>query len=416
MFKTLKDFKKKIVFRNYFFLLIIQFTNIVLPLITFPYLVRVLGAKNYGIVMMAHSLAIFLGIIVDFGFNISATREVSLLKGDKELLSKFYSNVILIKTFLVLISFGILLFIVSFVYKFNVNKEVYLYSFGIVLGQALFPTWFFQGIEKMKIITFINLLSKIIFTALIFIFIRQENDFLLAPIFNSLGFIISGFLGLLISFKYVNVSKPNFQKIIQIIKESFSLFSSNVFVSLYTTLNTLILGLFTSELLAGVYVSMEKLIVAIKSLYSPLYQAIFPNISNKKNIEIIKYVKRLIVPVLLSGVAIMLFVIVFAENILEFVFDNELITSYYFILQILASIAVFSSLNMLYVTLLLPALKKYNKRLKLLVLAGIVNIIIVIPLIKLYSIKGVAISASFTELFLLLLSFLGFQKLKKIKN
>lgn len=394
-------------------MLIIQGSNIVLPLITFPYLVRVLGVKNYGIVMMAHSLSIFLGIIVDFGFNISATREVSVLKENKTKLSNYYSNVLFIKSFLIIISFSLLLLIVSFVYNFNINKEVYIYSFGIVVGQALFPTWFFQGIEKMKVITLINLLSKIIFTGLIFIFIKNENDYILTPIFNSLGFILSGFLGFIISLKYVYLSKPSFSKIIKISKESLSLFTSNVFVSLYTSLNTLILGLFTTESLAGVYGSMEKLIIAIKSIYSPLYQAIFPNISSKKNIEILEYIKKLIIPVLFSGVLIMVFVMVFAKDILELVFNNEFITKYYVIFQILASIAVFSSLNMLYVTLLLPALKKYNKRLKTLVIGGLVNIIIIIPLIKLFSIHGVAISACFTEFFLLFLSYLGFQKLQK---
>lgn len=405
--------QNKTVFVNYLYLLIIQGSNIVLPLLTFPYLVRVLGAKNYGIVMMAHSLSILLGIIVDFGFNISATREVSLIKDDRKKLSNYYSNILFIKTILIIFSFSLLLLIVSFVYKFNINKEVYLYSFGIIIGQALFPTWFFQGIEKMKIITLINFLSKIIFTALIFIFVKNESDYLLTPVFNSLGFIMSGFLGFLISLKYISIAKPNLANIIKIFKESFSLFTSNIFVSLYTSLNTLILGLFATESLAGIYVSMEKLIVAIKSIYSPLYQAIFPNISNKRKADVIKYTKKLIIPVMSSGILIMTFVIVFAKNILEFVFDNELITSYYVILQILASIAVFSSLNMLYVTLLLPVLKKYHQRLKILVLGGLVNIIIIIPLIKLYSIYGVAISASFTEFFLLLLSYIGFKKLQK---
>lgn len=405
--------QNKTVFVNYLYLLIIQGSNIVLPLLTFPYLVRVLGAKNYGIVMMAHSLSILLGIIVDFGFNISATREVSLIKDDRKKLSNYYSNILFIKTILIIFSFSLLLLIVSFVYKFNINKEVYLYSFGIIIGQALFPTWFFQGIEKMKIITLINFLSKIIFTALIFIFVKNESDYLLTPVFNSLGFIMSGFLGFLISLKYISIAKPNLANIIKIFKESFSLFTSNIFVSLYTSLNTLILGLFATESLAGIYVSMEKLIVAIKSIYSPLYQAIFPNISNKRKVDVIKYTKKLIIPVMSSGILIMIFVIVFAKNILEFVFDNELITSYNVILQILASIAVFSSLNMLYVTLLLPVLKKYHQRLKILVLGGLVNIIIIIPLIKLYSIYGVAISASFTEFFLLLLSYIGFKKLQK---
>ena len=150
MLKKINQLRNQIVFKNYLYLLVIQGSNVLLPLISFPYLVRVLGTTNYGIVMMAHSLSIFLGIIVDFGFNISATREVAVLKDDKKMLSKYYTNILFIKTFLILISFTILLFIVTFVYKINVYKEVYLLSFGVVIGQALFPTWFFISLIKFN--------------------------------------------------------------------------------------------------------------------------------------------------------------------------------------------------------------------------------------------------------------------------
>ena len=97
--------EKKTVVSNYFALLLIQGANFVLPLITFPYLVRTLEPEKYGLVMIAQSVALFLTIIVDFGFNISATREVSNLRNNKKKLSEYYWNIILIKTILILISF-----------------------------------------------------------------------------------------------------------------------------------------------------------------------------------------------------------------------------------------------------------------------------------------------------------------------
>ena len=76
--------EKKIIAKNYVALLFIQGANFILPLIILPYLVRTLGSEKYGLVMVAQSVALFLTIIVDFGFNISATREVANLKNDKE--------------------------------------------------------------------------------------------------------------------------------------------------------------------------------------------------------------------------------------------------------------------------------------------------------------------------------------------
>ena len=117
MFKNLRSKKNTgKVYQNYLYLLLIQGTNLVLPLITFPYLVRVLGSEKYGLVMIAYSLMKFFIITVDFGFNISATREVALLKNDKRKLSKFYWNVLIIKGLLLILtflfSFYLLLFIV----------------------------------------------------------------------------------------------------------------------------------------------------------------------------------------------------------------------------------------------------------------------------------------------------------------
>jgi Polysaccharide biosynthesis protein. len=100
-----------------------------------------------------------------------------------------------IKVFLILTALAILFFIVSVFTRFKVDAQIYLLSFGVVIGQALFPVWFFQGIEKMKVVTFINILAKLIFTMLVFILIQTEADYYKVPVYNSLGFIISGIIG-----------------------------------------------------------------------------------------------------------------------------------------------------------------------------------------------------------------------------
>lgn len=410
MLRKLLYKQNNVILRNYFSLLLVQITNVILPLITFPYLVRVLGVKLYGTVMMAYSLAIFFGIFVDFGFNITATREVALLRKDKILLSKYFSNVLTIRTILLFFSFFLLLILTHSIQKLSENIEVYLFSFGIVIGQAIFPSWFFQGIEKMKTITIINFISKLIFTISIFLFIKNESDYLLASLFYSLGSIISGFIGIILCLKFIKAFKPSIKQMKIIFLESFSVFTSNIFVSFYTTLNTLILGVFTTESLAGVYVSIEKIIVAIKSVYTPLYQAIFPNITVRSKNDVISFIKKILFPIILSSFLITSIIFVFSEEILSLIFNDLTITEYAYILKILSIITVFSSLSMMYITLLLPSFKQYIKRLKILTFVGFINIIIIIPLIKLFSITGVAFSATFTELILFIISLIGLKK------
>jgi len=406
--------EKKIIAKNYVALLFIQGANFILPLIIFPYLVRTLGSEKYGLVMVAQSVAIFLTIIVDFGFNISATREVANLKSDKEKLSQFYWNVLSIKLALIIITFLLLLGLIICVDKFSLDPLVYLFSFGLVLGQAIFPTWFFQGIEKMQVITIVNVAAKLFFTISLFFVVLSPADYEYVPIFNGLGFVISGLFGFIFSLQYVKFVFPKLTQVKEIIENSSSLFFSNFAVSLYTSSNTLILGFFAGDSIAGVYASMEKLILAIKSMYSPLYQAIFPNLSTKSYDEIRWYIDKMRIPIGFLGLVISIIIFFGAKQILMFAFDDAIIVGYSPVFQILGFISILSSLNMLYVTLYFPSIKKYKIRMKILISGGFLNLIIALSLVKFYTIYGVAISAVITELFILIFAvYFYYKKIKK---
>jgi PST family polysaccharide transporter len=359
-------------------------------------------------------VALFLTIIVDFGFNISATREVANLKNDKEKLSQFYWNVFSIKLVLIIITFLLLLGLIICVDKFSVDPLVYLFSFGLVLGQAIFPTWFFQGIEKMQVITIVNVAAKLFFTISLFFVVLSPSDYQYVPIFNGLGFVISGLFGFVFSLQYVKFIFPKLSQVKEIIENSSSLFFSNFAVSLYTSSNTLILGFFAGDSMAGIYASMEKLILAIKSLYSPFYQAIFPNLSTKPYDEIRSYIDKMRIPIGFLGLIISIIIFFGAKQILMLAFDDALIVGYSAVFQILGLISILSSLNMLYVTLYYPSIKKYKIRMKILISGGFLNLIIALSLVKFYTIYGVAISAVTTELFILLLAvYFYYKKIKK---
>lgn len=400
-----KDKIKGTVFKNYIYLLMIQGANFILPLITIPYLVRTLGINKFGIVMVAQSFAILLTIITEFGLDMSATRQVALIKNDKKKVSQYFFDVFFLKMFLVIVAFIILAFCIFYVDKFSREYLVYFFSFGMVFGQALFPAFFFRGIEEMRIITIINVLAKVIFTISVFIIIKTPEDYHYVPILNGLGFILSGCLGFILSLKYVSFMKPIFNEAISIAKESFSLFLSNLAVSFYTKINTLIVGIFISDSVAGVYSSMEKLVVATKSIYIPLYQALFPNIVVKDKITIVSIINKMKYYMGALGAIISFLIFLFAVDILNLIYNDEMITSYYVIFQILGLIGFLSSLNMLFVSLFFPAVKAFNQRLKILSMGGIFNIIVVITLVQYYSIYGVAISATISELFILIVAY-----------
>lgn len=407
-----QDSDRKRVGRNFLSLSTLQVVNVLLPLITLPYLVRVLGTERFGLVIFAQSFAVFFSILVDFGFNVSATREVAVNRSNRSRVNEIFSNVMAIKGVLLIFAFLLLLAIVFLIPRLAQDWSIYLLSFGVVAGQALFPQWLFQGVEKMSVITIVNLMAKLTFTILILVVIRKEEDYLLVPVFNSVGFILSGCIGLIWALRIVNPVKPRLGVIKVQFQESFQLFISNLATSLYSYSNVIILGALTNNASVGIYASMEKLVLAVKSLYTPFLQALFPYTASKKRSQVIQQVNSLIGPLSVIGIVVSVVMLLFAENILDLIYNDPLITGFSDVMRILSCIGLLSALSMLFNYLFLTSLKKYKERMKIMIYAGVFNVLTAGFLVTLYGIYGMAISTVLTEVLLLLMGAFYFYKIK----
>ena len=197
LFNVDNDTKKRLT-GNFFSLIFLQAANYLLPLATLPYLIRVLGVEKYGLLTFAQSIIIFFNIAVDYGFNLSATRDVAVNKNDLDKISEIFCSVMIIKIVMTVVSLVVLCGMLFFINRLTSDWLLYLTTFGMVIGQAIFPVWYFQGIENMKIITILNISSKLFFTIIIFIFIHTPDDYLKVPAFNSLGYLLAGGLSLAI--------------------------------------------------------------------------------------------------------------------------------------------------------------------------------------------------------------------------
>lgn len=330
---------------NFISLGALQIVSYVIPLISLPYLSRVLGVDKFGLVFFAFAFMQYFIILTDYGFGLSATREIAVNRHNKNNISNIFSAVTLIKIGLLIISFLILSILTIFVPKLNENWIIFQLSFLMVVGNAIYPVWFFQGMERMKYITFLNILSKTIFLILIFIFVKQESDYIIVPLLNSLGFLVSGIIGMYFAIKHLGAKLyiPSFNSIKKQFKYSSEFFLSRVSVSAYTNTNTFCLGLIGSNIMVGYYVAAEKIYQAMNGIQHPLNQALYPFVAKQKDI---KTYKKLFTIAVLCNLFICIFVFSFAKEFITIFYGTEM-TEAYKILRIFSIIVLFTFPSML---------------------------------------------------------------------
>ena len=281
IFILLKE-KKKLL-SNFIYLVILRGFNYIFPLIILSYLVKVLSTENFGLIVFAQTFIQYFIIFTDYGFNFSAVKEISIYRNDLKNLSEIFSSIIIIKIIFLFFSVIILTLIVFVFSKFREYWFIYYLTFGTVIGHLLFPIWFFQGIEEMKYITYLNGLSKFILMIVIFIVIHKSSDYIYVPIINSVISIINGIIAMKIIFNNYKIKfrLVKIDLLIVQIKKGWSVFIGNLFNSIINSSVPLLLGIFGNNSVVGYFSVVDKLIKAISGIVYPVAQTIFPYISYK---------------------------------------------------------------------------------------------------------------------------------------
>ena len=406
----------KVLFKNFASLSILQVSNYLFPLITLPYLVRVLGPGNYGLVNFAAAFAAYFTIITDYGFNLSATQEMSINREDSKQVSDIFSSVFTLKMLFYVLSTLIFLPIVFLIPIFKENLILFAVTFLGVLGTALFPLWYYQGIERMKYILIISVSVRTITTILIFIVVQTENDLVKLAGLNTITQFAIGIIGLLlVLFKFdIKYTFPGRSLLKQQLKNGWSLFLSTVSINLYTTSNVFILGLFAPANIVGYYAAADKIRMAFHGILSPMSQSVYPYV-NKLLSEsydlFISFNKKLFKIALTLGAVISTMLFLFAEPIVYIVLGKEYQSSIQ-VLRIIAwlPLVIFLS-NILGIQTMLP-LNKQKSFALILFFAAMINLSLSFILVPNYFEIGTSISVLMTEIFVTFTFFVFIKKNK----
>jgi len=313
----LKIWQYKILLENFSFLSILQVSNLLIFLVITPYLFRVLGKEYYGMVIFAQTVATYFSILVNFGFTVTATRDISINRNNSRTVSEIISTVLTLKIIFFVLSMVILVFLLLTIPIFKSQPRLFLFSMLACLSDALFPIWYFQGIEKMKYISLINIFTRIFSAILIFFLVINPGDFIFVPLLLGSGYLLGALIGLWIVF-YKHKHKFIFQTINNLklsVKENFPMFISNISTQIYVNANKLISGSYLGMQELAIYDIADKITYLLKIPVVMIGQTLFPRVSHDRDIRFLKKAMRY---VFIFIIVIYLVVFILSRPIINF--------------------------------------------------------------------------------------------------
>ena len=379
---------------NFFSLSLLQLVNNIIPLLIFPYLVRVLGVDAFGILSFVLAVIAYGMILTDYGFDLSATRLISVHRDEHAKLEEIFGAVMSIKFLLAMLYFAVIMLLTLLVDKFAAHAALYYLAFGMVLGEVFFPTWFFQGVEEMRYITLINATTKILFTLLIFALVRGPEDLARVPLLNSLGALLAAGTALRVVRRRYGIGwrRPTLAQMRFYLADGWYIFTSRIAVELYMTSNVVILGFFASDRVVGHYAIVEKSIRAIARLLDPLTRTVYPWLARlhkeslsdfyRRNVQLSLLIVALMLPLSLA-------VWFYTPQILRLVAGENVSPEMVELMHILTFILPFSLFGSQY-TNMLVTLNETKLLNNVVVIAGVANVLCAVVAIHFYGAVGLA--------------------------
>ncbi|MDY6229128.1 MAG: oligosaccharide flippase family protein [Clostridium sp.] len=287
---------------NTIMLYLMTIAKIIFPLITLPYLTRILSVDNYGVVSFVKSYMVYIQLVVDFGFSLSSVKDIVEANNDKKSIGIITGQTILAKLILSAISLIATLILCPFIPLLGNNLLYTLLSFFVIVLSSFLMDFLFQGIEKMHVMTISFVIMKLISTSLTLVLVKSDLDILWIPMLDIISSIIAIIFTLREVHKYkIPIKIKTLKKSIELIKESSVYFISNFATTAFGALNTLLIGIAMDSTQVAYWSVALQLIAAVNAMYSPIVNGIYPQMVREKSLLLIKKILYIFMPIVIVG-------------------------------------------------------------------------------------------------------------------
>lgn len=316
----------KTLYKNMVSIGVLQVANYLIPFLVLPIISRILGASLFGSVSYAQNIISYLTLLINYGFEYSATRQISIARDDKARTDAIFWSVITAKSALLLISFAALAVLPLFMERVACDPRLYIYTAIANIGIVFFPTWYLQGVQQMDKMAWANFFAKLLGAVLVLAIVHEASAYRLYPLLMSLASIVVGIGAMVYVIRHFGISRPVFSGSVmrEVLQAGAPIFINNVFVSLYTAANMTILGAYAADDVLGYFSGAQRLILALNMVVVlPVSMAAYPEISRRfveSKKEGIAFLKRVLLWAGLGAAVVSLLTFAFAPLIIRIMY------------------------------------------------------------------------------------------------
>ncbi|WP_193372308.1 flippase [Pedobacter arcticus] len=393
---------KKKALTNMGALVIVQLLNYVLPIVTIPIIVRIIGPSNFGSINYISSIVAYFVLFIGYSFELSASRSIAMNQGDQAKLNRIFSKVLFTKILLFIIS--TVIFAGLIFYSQNLRNDLLLsiYTYLICVASIFDCNYLYTAKQDLKQVALFNLIAKVVLNVSFLYFIRQQGDYILQPLLISISQIVVavGSFYWAIRLYTLKIIYPGLKAIYRMLWEDKTLFFHSFAHTVYTTINIIFLGYFSTLAEVGFYTAGWKLIILIQALLiSPLGVVLFPIIGQAfgtSKTDGIAIIQKMVPIIIFSTLAIAFGILMFGGLTVRIFYGDKFLESI-LIFKILAFMPMMLALNMLFGIQTMVNLKMDKKFFLITLSAALINVVLNLGLIKYLGSPGAAISWFLTE-------------------